>query len=214
MKILVACEYSGAVRDEFAKKGHYAMSCDLLPTDTEGNHYQGDVEDVLYDDWDMIIAFPPCTHLAISGAIHFEKKKADGRQQQGIDFFNLFTEKNEKLKCEKVVIENPVGIMSNEYREPDQIIHPFYFGDEASKKTCLWLKGVNPLIHFPDDDLFNEKTWVSPGEFHEWVNKKTGEKKKQPKWYADSFFSDRDNAGHLRSKTFPAIARAMADQWG
>ncbi len=210
MKILVACEYSGIVRDAFTQRGHDAMSCDILPTESKGNHYQGDVRDVLYDQWDMVIAFPPCTHLAVSGAMHFEKKRADGRQQEGIDFFKLFT----NLECEKVCIENPIGIMATEWREPDQTVHPYYFGDEAQKATCLWLKGLPLLQHFPEDDLFNKKTWVGKGEFVEVKNKKTGEVKRQPKWYADSFLNDKATAGKERSKTFPGIANAMAQQWG
>ena len=140
MKVLVACEYSGAVRDAFIRRGHDAMSCDLLPTESPGLHYCGDVRDVLCVDWDLVIAFPPCTHLAVSGARHFAAKRADGRQQEGIDFFMLFT----RLSC-KWAIENPIGIMSSVYRKPDQIIQPWQFGHGETKATCLWLHGLPPL---------------------------------------------------------------------
>ena len=141
MKILVACEFSGVVRDTFRAKGHDVISCDTLPAESEGPHYQGDVRDILYDKWDMVLAFPPCTHLASSGARWFKEKQKDGRQQQGIDFFNLFT----NLDCPKVAIENPVGIMSTHYRKPDQIIHPWQFGHGETKAICLWLKGLPRL---------------------------------------------------------------------
>ena len=142
MRVLVACEFSGIVRDAFTAKGHEAMSCDLLPTEKPGPHYQGDIMDILHEDWDMIIAFPPCTHLAVSGSKYFAQKIADGRQQQGIDFFMAFV----NAPCRKIAIENPIGIMSSKYRKPDQIIQPYEFGHPESKKTCLWLKGLPPLM--------------------------------------------------------------------
>ena len=172
------------------------MSCDILPTESEGPHYQGDVMDILDDGWDMILAFPPCTHLAVSGARWFPEKRADGRQQQGIDFFMLFANHS----CERVVIENPVGIMSTEWRKPDQIINPFQFGDEARKKTCLWLKGVPLLI--PTDI-------VGEGELVEYDSGRV-----MPKWYADAWKLPSEDRAKLRSKTFQGIADAMADQWG
>jgi hypothetical protein len=190
MKILVACEYSGTVRESFRKLGHDAYSCDILPSDDNSiNHYQCDVIPLLKENWDMILAFPPCTHLAVSGAKHFAAKRADGRQQQGIDFFMLFTQ----LDCPKVVIENPIGIMSKIYRKPDQIIQPWHFGDKAQKSTCLWLKGVPKL---------EPTNIVDKGEFY---TSPSG--KKLPKWY-----SDNKNA-KVRSKTFQGIADAMASQW-
>lgn len=141
MKILIACEYSGTVRDAFLALGHDAMSCDLLPTDVPGPHYQGDVFDIIDDGWDMMIAHPPCTHLAVSGARHFAAKRADGRQQQAIDFFMDLAVAN----IPKIAIENPVCIMSSVWRKPDQIIQPWMFGHGETKATCLWLKGL-PLL--------------------------------------------------------------------
>ena len=191
MRVLVACEYSGIVRDAFIRRGHYALSCDLLPTERPGPHYQGDVRDILYDDWDMVIAFPPCTHLAVSGAKHFHKKRKDGRQAAAIDFFLLFT----GIPTERVAIENPVGIMSTVYALPSQIIQPWQFGDSYQKTTCLWLKNLPRLT--PTEI-------VDPGEF---VTFPSG--KRHPKWY-----STLAGDGKGRSKIFPGIAEAMAEQWG
>jgi len=143
MKILVACEYSGAVRDEFIAKGHDAMSCDILPTDVPGPHYQGDVKDILSDNWDMIVAHPPCTYLTVTGNRWFNIEKYGDKARQrhldreeAIEFFMLFANAN----CDKIAIENPVGIISTRWRKPDQIINPYQFGDPFEKKTCLWLK--------------------------------------------------------------------------
>jgi len=140
MEILIACEFSGVVRDAFAELGHHVMSCDILPSETPGEHYQGDVADLLDAHWDLVIAHPPCTHLSVSGARHFAAKRADGRQQEAIDFFLMFT----RLNC-RYCIENPVSIMSSVWRKPDQIIQPWQFGHGETKATCLWLQGLPPL---------------------------------------------------------------------
>jgi site-specific DNA-cytosine methylase len=198
MKVLLACEESQAVTREFRALGHEAYSCDILPTsgDNPEWHIQDDVTKILNDDWDLIIAFPPCTHLASSGAAWFEAKRKDGRQQEGIDFFNLFT----NLDCPKVAIENPVGIMSTQYRKPDQIIQPYYFGDEYRKSTCLWLKGLPKL---------QPTNLVGMGEQ---VTYKSGTT--MPKWYAEAWKLSPAERSRVRSKTFPGIAKAMATQWG
>lgn len=141
MKVLVACEYSGTVRDAFIRMGHDAMSCDLLPTDNPGPHYQGNVFDIISNGWDLMIAHPPCTHLAVSGARHFAAKRADGRQQEAIDFFMALANSS----IEKYAIENPISIMSTFWRKPDQIIHPWQFGHGETKSTCLWLKNLPKL---------------------------------------------------------------------
>jgi len=141
MKILVACEYSGMVRDAFTAKGHNVTSCDILPTETEGKHYHGNVLDIINDGWDMIIAFPPCTDLAVSGARWFKEKRADGRQQKSIGFFMMFANHD----CHKIAIENPIGIMSTVFRKPDQIIQPWQFGHGETKATCLWLRNL-PML--------------------------------------------------------------------
>jgi hypothetical protein len=141
MRVLVACEYSGTVRDAFIKAGHEAMSCDLLPTDALGPHYQGNVLDVINDGWDLMIAHPPCTHLAVSGARHFAAKRASGVQQEALEFVRLLL--NAPIK--KIALENPVSIISSAIRKPDQVIQPWQFGHGETKATCLWLKNL-PLL--------------------------------------------------------------------
>lgn len=199
MRVLVACEYSGVVRDAFVALGHDAMSCDLLPSERGGKHYQGDAADILHDGWDIMVAHPPCTNLACSGAVWFPKKRADGRQQKSIELFMTFA----AAPIKRICIENPVGIMSSVWREPDQIIQPYYFGDEYQKTTCLWLKNLPPLQHAAEDDWFATKTHVGKGEMVKFASGKV-----MPKWYAES-----RGDGHLRSKTFQGIANAMAAQW-
>jgi len=139
MRVLVACEYSGAVRDAFLARGHDAMSCDLLPTDVPGPHYCGDVRDILDDKWDMMIAFPPCTHLSASGARWWKDKVVE--QAWALDFVRLLLD----APIEKIALENPVGKISSAIRKPDQIIQPWQFGHGETKATCLWLKNL-PLL--------------------------------------------------------------------
>ena len=197
-KALLACEKSQAVTKEMRRIGVEAYSCDIEEC-TGGHpewHICGDVTPLLREKWDMIIAFPPCTHLAASGARWFQEKRADGRQQSGIDFFMMFT----RVDCDLLGIENPVGIMSTEYRKPDQIIQPYEFGDSFSKRTCLWLRGLPKLVPTEIVDCGEIITFDSG--------------KKMPKWYADAFSLDAHARAELRSKTFPGIARAMAEQWG
>jgi len=204
MKILIACEYSGAVRDAFIKQGHDAMSCDLLPTDSPGPHYQGSVFDVLNDGWDMMIAHPPCTYLAVSGnrwLYNKDKSRNEERwknREEGLDFVRALM----NAPIDKIVIENPVSCISSEIRKPDQIIQPWQFGDEAQKTTCLWLKNLPKL---------KPTKIVGKGEF---VTFKSG--KKHPAWYAEAFAKAKTKAERqkLRSKTFQGIADAMASQWG
>ena len=141
MRVLVACEYSGRVRDAFLALGHEAMSCDLLPTETAGPHYQGDVRDVLDYPWDLMIAHPPCTHLSVSGAKHFSAKRVMGGQQAAASFFMMLA----KTDIARIAIENPVCVMSSLWRKPDQTIQPWQFGHGETKATCLWLKGLPNL---------------------------------------------------------------------
>lgn len=209
MRVLVACEESQAVTIEFRKLGIEAFSCDIQ--DCSGGHpewhLKEDVLKVINDGWDMMIGFPPCTHLAVSGAAWFEEKRKDGRQQEGIDFFMALV----NAPIEKIAIENPVGIMSKIYRKPDQVIHPYYFGDPFSKTTCLWLKNLPKLYHNKHPNLFDEYvTHTDKGEFIEYVEKKTGKVKRMAKWYNDARSGEH---GKNRSKTFPGIAKAMATQW-
>lgn len=141
MRVLVACEFSGVVRDAFIARGHDAMSCDLLPTEAPGPHYQGDVRDVLDYPWDVMIAHPPCTDLSVSGARHFAAKRMDGRQQASASFFLMLA----KADIPRIAIENPVCIMSSLWRKPDQVLHPWQYGHGETKATCLWLKGLPVL---------------------------------------------------------------------
>jgi len=205
MKVLIACEFSGIVREAFKAKGHDAWSCDLLPTEIPGNHIKADVLKHLAENWDLMIAFPPCTHLSVSGARHFKKKQKDGRQQKGINFFMQLVE----APIERIAIENPIGIMSTIYKRPDQIIHPYYFGDNYSKATCLWLKNLPLLIHNKEADLFWEKTHVKC-EYIEYNSKKT----KSGKSKYSHFGKLGAGKGKERSLFPPGIARAMAEQWG
>ena len=208
MKVLVACEESQAVTVELRKLGHYAFSCDTEPCSGGFTqwHIQQDVLPLINGDcyfatcngeafgiegtWDMIIAFPPCTHLAVSGAAWFEEKRKDGRQQQGIDFFMKFVNCN----CPKVAIENPVGIMSTYYRKPNQVIHPWQFGHTEQKSTCLWLKGLPNLN--PTNDVKAEMLTLP--------------KNKRERLH---YLSPGPERAKLRSKTYPGIAAAMATQW-
>lgn len=198
MKILIACEESQMVTKEFRKFGHEAYSCDIEPC-SGGHpewHLQQDVIPLLDKNWDMILAFPPCTHICVSGAAWFAQKRLDGRQQHGIDFFMMFANNF----CSRIAIENPIGIMSTIWRKPDQIIQPYEFGEPFSKKTCLWLKNLPKLI---------PTKIVDKGEQVKFLSGRT-----MPKWYADAFKLSPKERAIIRSKTFLGIARAMAEQWG
>jgi len=188
MRVLIACEYSGVVRDAFTRAGHWAVSCDLLASDTPGWHYMGDVLECLNDGWDLMIAHPPCTHLAVSGAKHFHKKQ--DLQIEALNFVRALMDAN----IPRICIENPVSIISSRIRKPDQIIQPWQFGDPYQKTTCLWLKNLPNLV---------PTRVVDKGEF---VVTPSG--KKLPKWYSDN------KNPKVRSKTFQGIADAMANQWG
>ena len=191
MDILVACEVNQRVTNQLRLLGHNAFSCDILETTGPNKnwHIKDNVLKHVNQNWDLMIAFPPCTHLAVSGAKHFEQKIKDGRQQKAIDFFMTLV----YAPIDKIAIENPIGIMSKIYRKPDQIIQPYYFGDSFQKSTCLWLKNLNKL---------QSTKIVDKGEF---MTFKSG--KKMPKWYSLSKEND------ARSITFPGIAKAMAEQF-
>lgn len=204
MKILVACEESQIVTNEFRALGHEAYSCDVL--ECSGSHPEwhilGDVTPVLKNNWDMVLAFPPCTHLAVSGAAHFEAKRKDGRQKEGIDFFMIFANLDH---VPKVSIENPIGIMSKIWRKPDQIIQPYEFGEDASKRTCLWLKGL-PLLKSTNRVAGRMVTTPSGKVVERWANQCSN--------YGHDRTSPSPERGKIRSKTYLGIARAIATQWG
>lgn len=196
MKVLVACEYSGRVRDAFLAIGHDAMSCDLLPTDALGPHYQGDVQDVLGQGWDLMIAHPPCTYLASSG-LHWNKRQPDRavKTEAALQFVMALL----NAPIERIALENPIGCISTRVRKPEQVIQPWQFGDDASKATCLWLKNLPPL----------KPTKLIPGRLvngkRRWANQTdSGQNRLSPS--ADRW--------KKRSETYQGIAVAMADQWG
>jgi hypothetical protein len=195
MKVLVACEYSGTVRDAFIAKGHDAMSCDLLPTDKPGPHYQGDVCDILDDGWDLMIAHPPCTYLSVSG-IHWNNRGRGWEEtDKALDFVRLLLSAN----IPKIALENPVSIISSRIRKPDQIIHPYQFGHDASKATCLWLKNLPKLQ--PTNIIAPRIVNGRP----RWGNQTDGGQNKLP---------PSDDRWKIRSTTYQGIADAMAETWG
>lgn len=217
MKVLVACEESQTVCKAFRTRGHEAYSCDIQ--EPSGGHPEwhilgdalvslrggqittmdGQVHEV--GKWDLVIAHPPCTDLAVSGAAWFAKKNQDDRQRKSIAFFmEMF-----KANTDRLAVENPVCIMSTQYRKPDQIIHPWQFGDMYEKTTCLWLKNLPCLVpSLTLKPILEEKVWRNAA----------GELKRQPKWFADALKLPADERARVRSKTFPGIANAMAEQWG
>ena len=182
MRVLVACEYSGRVRDAFRARGHYALSADLLPTEAPGPHHQGDVLPLLGDGLDLLIGFPPCTHLAASGARWWPEKRADGRQEAAIRFFMALAE----APIPHIALENPVGLMSSHWREPDQIIQPWQYGHGETKATCLWLKRLPRL----------RPTQIVEGR-EQRIHR----------------LPPSEDRAKLRSLTYAGIAEAMADQW-
>lgn len=204
MRILVACEESQAVTKEFRKLGHEAYSCDIM--ECSGGypewHLQQDVTEILKEKWDMIIAFPPCTYLTVTGNRWFNIEKYGEKaikrhedRKEAIDFFMLFA----NADCDKIVIENPVGVMSSNWRKPNQIINPYEYGDAFEKKTCLWIKGLpnlkpTKIVQVPPRTKF-----------------KSG--KTMATWYSEALKLPKEERAKLRSKTFPGIAKAMAEQW-
>jgi len=210
MKVLIACEFSGRVRDAFIKRGHDAISCDLLPTEQLGPHYQGDVFDIIDDGWDLMIAFPPCTHLCSSGAPHWKEKQKDGRQQQAINFFIRLYKSNVLSVC----CENPSGILSTVWRKPDQYIHPYQFGEPFRKRTGLWLKNlpllkptniINPVANWHDGSTrggLKKDGTRTPSKFPTAIKIGMCER------------GTNKNRWKIRSVTFQGVADAMAEQWG
>jgi hypothetical protein len=196
MKVLVACEHSGTVRDAFIAKGHKAVSCDLLPTDKPGPHYQGDVQDIIKDGWDLMIAHPPCTYLSVSG-MHWTSRGLRDPQltEDALSFVRLLL----GAPIKRIALENPVSVISSRIRKPDQIINPWQFGHDASKKTCLWLKEL-PLLkptQIVEPRMVNGKA--------RWGNQtNSGQNRLGPS----------EDRWKIRSETYVGIANAMAEQWG
>lgn len=195
MRLLIACEYSGTVRDAFIRRGHDAMSCDLLPTDAPGPHYQGDVADIINDGWDMMIAHPPCTYLSVSG-MHWTARGLRDPQltEDALAFVKFLMD----APIERIAIENPISVISSRIRKPDQIINPWQFGHDASKRTCLWLKGL-PLLtptEIIEPRIVNgKKRWANQTD--------SGQNRLPPS----------EDRWKIRSETYEGIAQAMAEQW-
>lgn len=194
MRVLVACEFSGTVRRAFAARGHDAWSCDLLPATDDGPHIRGDALAAIRRGWNLVIAHPPCTHIAVSGARHFAMKKKDGRFQAGVRFFKDVVRLCQ-LHADKYAVENPVCVMSKLYMRPSQIIQPWMFGHPETKTTCLWLRGVPPLVATNDvRDAMLRLPIAQRARVHHLPP--------SPLRWA------------LRSKTYDGIAAGMAEQWG
>lgn len=197
MRVLIACEFSGTVRDAFLRRGHYAMSCDLLPCESQasGDHYQGDVRDILDHGWDLMIAHPPCTYLCSSG-LHWNKRRPERVKltEEALDFVRLLLD----APIPRIALENPVGCISTRIRPYDQTVQPYQFGHDASKKTCLWLKNLPPLrpTQFVEPRMVNGKP--------RWSNQTDSGQNKLP---------PSDDRWAIRSETYLGIAEAMADQW-
>jgi hypothetical protein len=206
MKVLIACEFSGIVREAFKRHGHNAWSCDLLPTEIPGNHIQDDVLKHLDDGWDLMIAHPPCTYLSYAATGVWNK---DGRIWKRLEALNFFA-KLWVAPINKICIENPMGCATPTISKYSQIIQPYYFGDYESKRTCLWLKNLPLLQHTPLDNLFEVSTHVKPKIYGYY---KRGKKKGMP-IYGNSYLKFSDDRWKTRSRTFPGIAEAMANQWG
>lgn len=197
MKILIACEFSGTVRDAFAARGHNAWSCDLLPSETPGNHICGDVLGILADGWDLMIAHPPCTYLAAM-AIWWNAKRPE--RWPLTHAARDFVDQVWNAPIPRVALENPIGFLNRNWRRPTQVVHPWQFGHEASKPTCLWLRGL-PLLR--------STKIVGKGEFYMKANGA-----RMAKWSHITSGTNKAKRARIASLTFPGIADAMADQWG
>ena len=203
MRVLIACEFSGIVRDAFKKEGHDAWSCDIIDTEKQGNHIKGDVLDILDEEWDLMIAHPPCTYLSVSGNRWMKpeyKNRFPDREQQRKDAINFFMHLI-NAPISKIAVENPISIMSTEYRKPDQIIQPYQFGHPESKKTCLWLKNLSILK--PTKEVAPK--WI--------IGKKDGKKYSRIHYMSTASFGRDISRWKERSRTYQGIADAMAVQW-
>lgn len=206
MRVLVACEFSGVVRDAFIRRGHDAWSCDLLPCENEGPHMQGDVRNVLSDFWDLMVAHPPCTYLSAMG-IWWNAKRPERwpLTLDALEFVKLLA----AAPIAKIAIENPIGYLNRHWRKPDCIVNPWQFGHEAHKPTCLWLKRLPPLMHSKESDLIFQKTHVGRGRFYTKANGT-----RMSVWSHVTSGTRKADRARIASRTFQGIADAMAQQWG
>lgn len=216
-RILVACEFSGIIRDAFSARGHDAWSCDLLPSERPGQHIQGDVVPILREPWDLVIAHPPCTYLSYAGTAHWNKPGRAEKRGEAMEFFIQCYDAN----APKVCVENPFGWPCQAFKKPSQIVNPFDFGQPIRKRTCLWLRGL-PLLWRGDDLFRGSGTPVDPPEpVYIGTRIATGKPKRRytqdvrPRnWHWIESVSPGMDRAHERSRSFPSIAAAMAEQWG
>ena len=199
MKVLIACEFTGITRQAFEKYGHDVISCDILPSEDQGNHYQGDVLDIINDGFDLMIGHPPCTFLSYAGKKYWDQPGRAAKRINALQFFLTLWEAPIKHIC----LENPLGIADCVIKKHDQLIHPYYFGDNFLKRTCLWLKNLPKLEYTIENNLFSEATATTYPE-PIYIDK-NGTKR---------HFTEGSHGGHERSKSFPSISEAMAKQWG
>lgn len=220
MKVLIACEFSGIVRDAFARRGHDAWSCDLLPTESPGQHIQGDVMGVIYDGWDLMVAHPPCTFLTYAGMAHWNKPGREEKRIAAMELFMLMY----NAPVHKVCVENPFGWPCQQFRKPSQVINPFDFGEPIRKRTCLWLRGL-PMLMTSDTlwgDGVSQKAVAAPEPVYVGTRKSTGKSKNRytqdvrPRnWHHTEAMGVKGlDRAHERSRSFKSIAEAMAEQWG
>lgn len=200
--MLIACEFTGKARDAFAARGHDAWSCDLLPSETKGNHYQGDVMEIINENWDLMIAHPPCTYLSYAANHVWNAPGREEKRQAAFEFFMKFI----NAPIPKICVENPVGYPNTVYRKPDQIIQPYYFGDRFLKRTCLWLKGLPKLWYWEHkNSLFETTATDYPEPVYSTVREDGTIKMRH--------LTEARHGGKERSRSFDGIAQAMAEQW-
>lgn len=202
MKVLIACEFSDTVGSAFRAKGHQVVSADLFPSEGNGTHYQGDVLDIINDGWDMLIGFPPCIYLSYAATAYWDRPGRIKKRLDALEFFRQLWE----APIDKICIENPLGIASAVITQHHQVIEPYYFGESAKKRTCLWLKNLPPLVHYEQDNLFGQKTHA-PKPQPVYIDK-SGKKRH----LTESLSGSKGNK--KRTRFWKGIATAMADQWG
>jgi len=203
LRVLIACEYSGTVRDAFTLRGHFAMSCDLLPTESPGPHFQGDIFKIIDDEWDLLIAHPPCTYLSYAANRVWNELGRCEKRLKALDFFRKLWE----APIEKICIENPKGCASPVIAQYSQEIQPYFFGDEQKKRTHLWLKNLPSLEHFEENTLFNQRTHTNEPQA-------LGVSPKGKKYHFHEMTGGGKDRAKNRAKFWPGIANAMAKQWG
>lgn len=204
MKVLVACEYSGTIRDAFTRAGHDATSCDIIESETTGKHYKGNVLDIINEKWDLMIAHPPCTYISYAATGYWNRPGRARKRLEALDFFLRLWE----APINKICIENPVGCADSIIAKHDQIIHPYYFGDSEMKRTCLWLKNLPKLVYTKELNLFDTVTACEkPQPVYTDVSGKR-------RYRTDAISGDSINGQKERARFYPMIAEAMADQWG